>query len=73
MTQTAGAIVAADTRREESRGAHFRADFPAPDATLEGCHLIHTGDEWRYGKLADARRSTLYPKVNSIEASESRT
>lgn len=26
--------------REESRGGHFRADFPHEDTTLDGCHTI---------------------------------
>jgi L-aspartate oxidase len=31
MTQIASAVVALARRRQESRGAHWRTDFPAPD------------------------------------------
>jgi len=57
MTLAAGAIVDAARRREESRGAHFRTDFPRTDPQLDGCHLVRgaTG-EWRFGALAEAPR-----------------
>ncbi len=58
MTLAASAVVAAASRREESRGAHFRSDFPTPDPALDGRHLIHVGvDSW-YGALADVLRPT---------------
>jgi L-aspartate oxidase len=39
-------IAAAALRREESRGAHLRADFPERDPALDGRHLVHPpGDE----------------------------
>src|SRR4051794_25690477 len=34
-------IAAAALEREESRGAHRRADFPQRDAALDHCHLVH--------------------------------
>lgn len=55
----ASSIVNAAMLREESRGAHFRADFPDSDPTLEGCHLGYGGRDgtgWRYGSL-DAIRA----------------
>lgn len=56
MTLAAASIVAAATARLESRGAHFRSDFPEIDPALDGVHLIHAGtdDGWRFGALADA-------------------
>jgi L-aspartate oxidase len=38
LTLVATAIVRAALAREESRGAHFRSDFPRPDPALAGCH-----------------------------------
>jgi len=57
MALAAEGIATAAVRREESRGAHSRADFPALDSVLDGRHLIRTGpapDDWRFGVLADA-------------------
>ena len=55
MVVAARAITEAARRRAESRGAHFRADFPATDAALAGQHLIWDGAacRWRFGRLAD--------------------
>lgn len=38
LTLVATAIVRAALARQESRGAHFRSDFPRPDPALAGCH-----------------------------------
>lgn len=41
--------------REESRGAHYRADYPATKPEFAGEHTLHEGDgSLRLGKLADA-------------------
>jgi L-aspartate oxidase len=41
-------IAAACLAREESRGAHQRSDFPAPDAALDGMHtLVRPGEQPR--------------------------
>ncbi|HET8524217.1 MAG TPA: L-aspartate oxidase [Thermomicrobiales bacterium] len=55
MVLAAGAITRAATVREESRGAHFRADFPATDPDLDGRHLLHDSstNSWRFGSLSD--------------------
>jgi L-aspartate oxidase len=37
--------------RAESRGAHRRGDFPAPDPDLDGIHLVHRAD----GGIVDER------------------
>jgi L-aspartate oxidase len=42
-------IAAAALAREESRGAHRRADFPRPDAALDGIHFVS-------GPTAELRR-----------------
>ena len=55
MTEAAAAIVAAALQREESRGAHFRSDFPVPDPRLAGRHWALRGGEWRLGSLAEMR------------------
>jgi L-aspartate oxidase len=58
LVLASSAIVAAATRREESRGAHFRADFPETNPFLDGQHLgrHEKGREpgWSFGALADA-------------------
>lgn len=40
---TARAIVASALTRRESRGAHFRRDFPVHNPELAGCHSMLTG------------------------------
>jgi len=58
MATAAMAIVEAARRREESRGAHFRSDFPEPQESLAGQHLILTNWQdktWRAGSLRDVR------------------
>jgi L-aspartate oxidase len=57
LALAAGAVATAATLRRESRGAHFRTDFPETDPALGGCHLAFGGEagDWRYSTLADAR------------------
>jgi L-aspartate oxidase len=40
----AAAIAACALEREESRGGHLRADFPALDSELDGVHLVFTAE-----------------------------
>lgn len=57
IAEAALGVVTAARFRNESRGAHFRSDFPATDAALDGRHsLLSNGDlgSWRYGTLAEA-------------------
>jgi L-aspartate oxidase len=56
MALAARAIVAAAELRTESRGSHFRSDFPEADHDLDGCHLASDGEAWRFESL-DAARS----------------
>ena len=48
--------------REESRGAHFRADFPLSDSRLAGIHFFLTNeagkDRWRTGSLGSVLDGT---------------
>jgi L-aspartate oxidase len=58
MATAAKAIVEAARRREESRGAHFRSDFPEPQESLAGRHLILISWQdgaWRIGSLNEVR------------------
>jgi L-aspartate oxidase len=58
----AQAIVAAALFRQESRGAHFRSDYPATDPSLDGRHSLLTGpaiDDWAFGRLDQAFASPV--------------
>jgi L-aspartate oxidase len=55
LVAAARAVIAAALHREESRGAHYRSDFPQADPALDGRHTLLGGDgRPRYGALADA-------------------
>ncbi|MCC6705565.1 MAG: hypothetical protein IT334_11850, partial [Thermomicrobiales bacterium] len=55
MLASARAIAGAALHREESRGGHSRADFPATDPRLDYRHSILAADgDWRFGSLATA-------------------
>ena len=56
MLLSARAIAQAALLREESRGAHFRSDFPETDTGLDGMHLVHDGRRggWRVTTLRGA-------------------
>jgi aspartate oxidase len=59
LALAAAAVISAATLREESRGAHFRADFPTTNPSLAGCHLAFGGADgraWRYSALQAARQ-----------------
>jgi L-aspartate oxidase len=63
MTLAALAIATAALRRQESRGAHYRSDFPARDPALDGVHFVFQSqsgerDTWTTGAL-----STVIPMV----------
>jgi L-aspartate oxidase len=57
LAQAALAVVDAAAFRRESRGAHFRLDFDAPDPALEGQHSMLAGGEWKFGHLAEVLHS----------------
>ena len=58
----ARAVISAALLREESRGGHFRSDFPNTDSALEGKHIVFggaAGEVWRLTTLDDARSISL--------------
>jgi L-aspartate oxidase len=55
LVDAARAVIAAADHRRESRGAHYRADFPEPEPSLNGQHSLSAGDgSFRYGTLDEA-------------------
>jgi L-aspartate oxidase len=62
MATVAKAIAEAARKREESRGAHFRTDFPELQESLASQHLILINwqdGEWRVGSLDEVREPAL--------------
>jgi succinate dehydrogenase/fumarate reductase flavoprotein subunit len=55
LLDAARAVIAAADHRQESRGAHYRADFPDRDPSLDGQHSVRAADgSFRYGTLDEA-------------------
>ncbi|MEZ4504906.1 MAG: L-aspartate oxidase [Thermomicrobiales bacterium] len=57
IAEAASKVIAAALFREESRGAHYRYDFPSTDPALAGQHSLLLPDAngiWRFGALSDA-------------------
>jgi L-aspartate oxidase len=58
MTLLALAMTISARDRRESRGGHYRADYPATDPALDGMHqLVLPGNRRVFGPLADGRRA----------------
>jgi L-aspartate oxidase len=51
MLTSALAISIAALMREESRGAHYRTDYPAINPALESAHYVAIGNHWRVGPI----------------------
>ncbi len=56
MALAAAAVIAGAAHRAESRGAHYRDDFPEPDPALAGLHSLLIDGSWTLGPLANAVR-----------------
>jgi succinate dehydrogenase/fumarate reductase flavoprotein subunit len=58
LVDAARAVIAAAAHRQESRGAHYRADFPEHDPSLDGQHSLSAADgSFRYGTLDEVYTS----------------
>lgn len=56
MARAAAAVIESAVRREESRGAHYRDDFPDADPALADRHSLIVDGRWKPGPLEDAVR-----------------
>jgi L-aspartate oxidase len=55
LVDAARTVIDAAAHRRESRGAHYRADFPEPNPSLDGQHTLREPNgALRFGKLAEA-------------------
>ena len=57
IAEAASQVIAAALFRKESRGAHFREDFPTTDPALDRQHSLlfdSTYGGWRFGSLSEA-------------------
>jgi L-aspartate oxidase len=55
LVDAALSVIAAAAHREESRGAHYRSDFPETNSALDGQHSLRAADgSFRYGVIDEA-------------------
>jgi L-aspartate oxidase len=59
------AIATAALLREESRGAHFRSDFPERNPALDGVHYIYRSDQPGNGGWSEGALSSVIPAVRT--------
>jgi len=58
LVDGARSVIDAAAHREESRGAHYRTDFPNPDPSLNGQHSLRAADgSFRHGTLDEVYTS----------------
>jgi L-aspartate oxidase len=65
MATAALAIATAALLREESRGAHFRSDFPDRNPALDGVHFIFRSDQSTNGGWSQGVISSVIPAVRA--------
>jgi L-aspartate oxidase len=65
MVTAALAIATAALLREESRGAHFRSDFPERNPALDGVHYIYRSDQPGNGGWSEGALSSVIPAVRT--------
>jgi len=68
IAQAAARVIDAALFREESRGAHYRSDFPTTDPALDGQHSLlfgGAGGTWRFGSLSEAYENAPTPEQAS--------
>lgn len=68
IAQAAARVIDAALFREESRGAHYRSDFPTTDPALDGQHSLLFGGAtgtWRFGSLSEAYENAPTPEQAS--------
>lgn len=63
LARVARAIVVSALAREESRGAHYRNDFPQRDDLHFAAHSHLVGNAIRFGPLVPAQNESMTPKL----------
>jgi L-aspartate oxidase len=59
LVAAARSVIDAAARREESRGTHYRSDFPETNSALDGQHSLREADgSFHYGSLDEAHAIT---------------
>ncbi len=70
LATAARAVITSAIARQESRGAHFRSDYPDTDPALDHLHSLLPGgivENWTAGSLRDAIQHAV-PAANSTVA-----